>query len=640
MYFFQQKPAACVFRGKISLWQGAIVWSLLAAHCASTPQKLESLPTLTSKNAAAQLDYDRASEAEAQHHIQQAGTLYQAFLERYPDDSLIPLARLGLGRILLNQGAPEKADEQFLTLRSHAHAGIRERAELYHGVALAEQGQSNEAIPLLMPYVGRTADAHDKQWLERSLLKAAEASKDSVLSLRALATLQEEGDAANRPNVNRVLKAQLIKATHDDVLKAYQSLPRNSTVWGIVAKQAFRHAFEQGDTALAQNIANELNEQRVPLEADVRMMMVRLEQRHQVDHNKIGVLLPLSGRAKLIGQSALQALQLAASEDGVSLADHLIIKDTAGDPTKAANAFDELLEHEHVIAVIGPVVYDAVLSVAERAKYTEIPVLTLTNTARVTEAGKTLLRLLPSPQGELSALVRRAKERGAQRFGILYPDGKYGQTMRETFLETVRQQQGLVVFNQAYPPGTTHFKEAIQTLQRSGAQALFIPDTSKAIALIAPTLAAMGLWSMAPDTKPSKGQAITLILPHAGFDLTLASLVGRYLQGAVFSVPFDPALQQASVQHFSQRYREQFNAEPDVFAAYAYDAYQLIRAGIRAGIQSRTELLTFLTSHHTTVTTVSAAHGFTPDRGPRQETQLVELIGTEFVTLPPPVPAQ
>lgn len=606
---------------------------LLGAQCASGPKPLHSLSTFATDDPEAQSDFEQATRAEQQGAWKQAAQLYGAFVKEHPQDRLVPVARLGLGRSLLRAGDARQADKELQSLQSHAHPGIRERSELYHGIALAELGQPNEAISIVLPYLGRAPDNQDETWLETSLLKAAQASTDVVLGLRAFDALAQQASEPTKSEASKSRRERIQNADTANLLKAYQAFDRDSTVWSLVAPRLLKQTFERGEMQQARSIVHDIDDQDILLDHETRRIVQRLQQMDEIDPTKVGVLLPLSGRASLIGQAALRALQLAVSEEQQTLAKRLVIRDTAGDSNRAREAFEDLVWKERVIAVIGPITAAEVVAVAEQAKQSDVPVITLAGFTRLVEASPTLFRLMPSPYGEVSTLVRFATKSGAKRFGILYPDGKYGLAMRGTFAQVVAEQQGSVVFEQSYPSGSTNFKQPAQSLAASGAQAVFIPDTSKAIALIAPTLAAVGLWSVQRGSKPDQGRGIHLLVPHAGFDNQLASLVGRYLQGATFSVPFDANLDYASTQAFVDAYREHFGAEPDVFSAYAYDAYRLIQSGLSKGLASRIDLLRHLTSEREGQTTISAAQGFNANRAPRQETHLVELVGTEFAPI-------
>ena len=200
-----------------------------------------------------------------------------------------------------------------------------------------------------------------------------------------------------------------------------------------------------------------------------------------------------------------------------------------------------------------------------------------------------VFRYFPTPRAEVHALVAQAQARGAKRFAVLHPDNAYGQALAATFQAEVAAAGGSVVRTEHYASGATSFGEQAEALSKSEFDALFIPDSAQSLALIAPGLAAAGLWS-APTlgVATSDGRrSITLLAPSVAFDPSLVKLAGRYLQGALFSVPFDAS---SASGDFVARFQAQFSSTPDAFAAFAYDAYKLVRGAVDAGAHTRETL--------------------------------------------------
>ena len=69
---------------------------------------------------------------------------------------------------------------------------------------------------------------------------------------------------------------------------------------------------------------------------------------------------------------------------------------------------------------------------------------------------------------------------------------------------------------------------------------------------------------------------------------------------------------------------------PDAFAAYAYDAFELVRGAVAAGAASRADVARWLSSDQV-VPTAGASRGLTVSREAREATRLLELRGELFV---------
>jgi ABC-type branched-subunit amino acid transport system substrate-binding protein len=100
----------------------------------------------------------------------------------------------------------------------------------------------------------------------------------------------------------------------------------------------------------------------------------------------------------------------------------------------------------------------------------------------------------------------------------------------------------------------------------------------------------------------------------------------RYLQGALFAVPFDAG----RAATFRDAYRAEFQSEPNLFSASAFDAYQILRSALAKGVVSRAELGEALRSSRAG-DVAGASDGFTDNRGPRHGAMLETLLGDAFV---------
>jgi ABC-type branched-subunit amino acid transport system substrate-binding protein len=345
--------------------------------------------------------------------------------------------------------------------------------------------------------------------------------------------------------------------------------------------------------------------------------------------------LSLSGRARRVGELALRGLMVAADlpPNGPASPDapSVIFRDDAGDAARAVQAVEELANVHRVIAIIGPMDGQIALAAGKRAQELGVPLIALTPAAAVPSIGPMIFRYFPTPDAEARALSAAAKQRGADSFAVLYPETAYGQAMLVAFRREAEANGLRIAIVRSYAAGATSFGVEADLLSKSRFDALFIPDSAQQLALIAPALAAAGLWcTPAGQRPPTNGRAITLLAPSVAFDPNLPRLAGRYLQGALFSVPFDVTSESTANQTFVQRFSESFASQPDAFAAYAHDAYALVRSGVEAGATTRALLAIKLQSVSRPRNLVAPAKGFNPQREAQAPIQISELEGSTF----------
>lgn len=286
---------------------------------------------------------------------------------------------------------------------------------------------------------------------------------------------------------------------------------------------------------------------------------------------------------------------------------HVVVRDSAGDPERAAVAVRELAEREDLVAIVGPIFSEEAMASAEAAESVGVPLVTLSNREDVTQGRPFVLRTRTTPADEVRVLVDYAIERlSARRFGVLYPKTRYGRGMRKLYADAVAARGGKLVTLASYSPDETDFSNVIREMvgfrfltaaerqaiavrdraidaarslpaaqaarARSEAYAqtgpdgerlppivdfdvLFIPDSAEAVAMIAPGLALQGV------------RDAHLLGSSDWLDEELLRGADRHVAGAVVSAPFYAGSDVDVVREFVDGYRRTFALEPDAYAA-------------------------------------------------------------------------
>lgn len=219
-----------------------------------------------------------------------------------------------------------------------------------------------------------------------------------------------------------------------------------------------------------KNIILELNA------ADIGILLSRLENLEDIElvdtlHrlalfnvDTIGCLLPLSGPYEKIGNRALKGIELAlnrfGTQNGYSF--KIIVKDTRSDPSRILPCIRELID-EKAACIIGPIVTS--LTGAEIAQNEKIPIITLSQKNDIPEKGDFVFRNFLTPRMQVKTLVSYAvNQLGVQRFAILYPNEKYGNTFMNLFWDEVIENQGSIVGVESYDADQTDFANPVKKL--------------------------------------------------------------------------------------------------------------------------------------------------------------------------------
>jgi branched-chain amino acid transport system substrate-binding protein len=629
------------------------VLSVWACKQAAGPD-IGRLPILTSDDPKAEAEFREAKDLETRGKKEAAKKKYREFLHGRPDDALVPLVQINLGRILLKEEKDGEALALFSSVAQHPQPAVAEQGQFLAAIAEQRLGRHSDAIEALAPMVGRTIDPKDTLELLRTL---ADAYRDEGKVFEALTTLERlQADTALPEPDRKIARDEIIenissKATPADIRKALDELDPKGFAYPHVLVRAVKDADATHDLDRTRQMMKLLQEHNIPMDDELSAIALRAAAPSDANPAAVGALLSLSGRARRVGEQALRGLMLAANLPAQGPkppnAPTIVFRDDGGDPERAVQAVNELVSQHRVIAIVGPLDLQVAMAAGARAQELGVPLLALTPAGAPNAIGDMVFRYFPTPQAEARALAQAAKARGAKTYAVLYPDTAYGKAMLEAFGKeavAVGLTQGPL---QSYASGATSFGTETAALEKQSFDALFVPDSAQQLALIAPALAAAGLWSAAgpphegmtarearvaakrggDSNKPTRG--IVLIAPSVAFDASLPKLAGRYLQGAMFSVPFDVQSTSAPVPQFVTKFQEAFGSSPDMFAAFAHDAYRLVRATVDAGATTRDSLAEKLPKAKDSGA-VTGTKGFTSSREAAEPTRVIELQGDSF----------
>ena len=137
---------------------------------------------------------------------------------------------------------------------------------------------------------------------------------------------------------------------------------------------------------------------------------------------KIGLLLPLSGEQKDLGNAIFNSLEMALFETQ-SKNIKLMLRDSGDTEKKAISAAKEL-EREGVSILIGPIFSSQALAIRQEINK-EIPIFSFTNDESIRQKGLWVLGF--SPQQQIKAIFKEIKNNAIKNIAIIVPNSFYGE---------------------------------------------------------------------------------------------------------------------------------------------------------------------------------------------------------------------
>jgi ABC-type branched-subunit amino acid transport system substrate-binding protein len=333
----------------------------------------------------------------------------------------------------------------------------------------------------------------------------------------------------------------------------------------------------------------------------------------------VGVLAPLSGSYADYGLNLVSGIRLIfdalTSVSGQSV--ELIIKDTGGDPVKAAAAVKELAVNDPCV-IIGPLRSESAVAAAVAANCIAIPLITPTASEKgISSLGNSIYQISPPSEQLASKLAEYAVTvLGIKEFGIISPGDFASRQVSNAFSAKVYELGGEVVGTTFYESGQTDFGNQIKPIHdvlvmkteeqiatgaidsliyydianekwldtkswRVSLGALFLPGYSDELAMLVPQIRYNVI-----DTK---------YLGLFGWDSQqLVDRIGTYIQGAVFATDFHQGSTGSAWQDFNRRYRQKYNRDPERVAALAYDAATIVKNAIQSGATTTDSMTAYL----------------------------------------------
>jgi len=286
----------------------------------------------------------------------------------------------------------------------------------------------------------------------------------------------------------------------------------------------------------------------------------------------IGVVGPLTGQFAAVGQSQLHGAEMKAKEINAASGEYtieLISEDDASKCDQSVNATVKLITRERAVSIIGACNSPCALAMVPITKRYQVPQFTFGVGEAITKQGSEwVFRVAVGAPGQTQALADYAVNTlGHEKIAVLYSDDEYGASMAENFKAALKRMDLQPAAYESYPRSDKDFSGQLTTVKNSGATCLYATGSYAASALIAKQARQLGL-------------SLQLIGDTGNATPKYIQLGGEAVDGAVIVEPFTPADPDPDIQAFVEKYKSQYQREPDGWVAEMYDTVGLIHEAV------------------------------------------------------------
>jgi len=288
------------------------------------------------------------------------------------------------------------------------------------------------------------------------------------------------------------------------------------------------------------------------------------------DAIKLGMLSPTSGDLAVYGVAVKNAAEMAIKEvneaGGINGKDvELIVYDNEGDPTKSINLFNRLVEEDHIVALIGPVISGTSIVIGPLADEAGIPMLTPTATnIDVTIDLPYVFRACYIDPYQGRIVAKFANENLEAKSAVVFRNvsNDYSIGLADAFTGAF---SGEILADEGYTQEDNDFKAIISKISKLNPDVIFIPDYFNVVGLIAKQLNEAGVEAT--------------LLGGDGWDGIQASYAEE-VEGDYFANHYSTTDESEIVQNFITSYKDNYDEVPNALAALSYDGTKVMVAAI------------------------------------------------------------
>lgn len=284
---------------------------------------------------------------------------------------------------------------------------------------------------------------------------------------------------------------------------------------------------------------------------------------------KIGFIAPLSGDAAAYGEPMRNAVQVVTNQvnaaggiDGRQV--EVIYEDGKCVGTNASLAAQKLATVDKVTAMIVGACSGEAMAAAPIAEENKIVLMSpAASTPALSTAGDYIFRVAPSDSASAKRMAELMVEKGYKKVAIISEQTDYGQGLKTAFEQNAQEKGIELVYNESFATDIFDFKPFGVTINKSGADALFINAQTGATATkIAKVVRDQG----------GKMQYFTYFL--TGDDFVKS---GPTVDGTII-LDVDAIANTAVNDIFMADYKAAYKADPAyaLFAVAGYDATKII----------------------------------------------------------------
>lgn len=299
---------------------------------------------------------------------------------------------------------------------------------------------------------------------------------------------------------------------------------------------------------------------------------------------------PLTGDAANLGVLIRDGAKVAVEQFNEANDDiqvELLEFDTQGDPAQAPGQFDKYVADDKILGIVGPAFSGETKAVLPQLEENGLVMVSSSATnvdlPNVVPGSAVFHRVLPDDNAQAAGIAKYLTAKlQPKSVAIIHDNSEYGKGLAVDQLATQLGDIEVAV-TEAIDPKSQDFSAAVNAVKAAAPDAIFFGGYYEAAGRLKKQLDDAGVTAQ-------------FISGDGALDKGFIEAAGDAAEGALLSCPCSFASEAAGgkVGEFATAYIELNDSEPGTYSAEAYDAANILLAGILDGATDRAALLDYV----------------------------------------------
>jgi branched-chain amino acid transport system substrate-binding protein len=287
------------------------------------------------------------------------------------------------------------------------------------------------------------------------------------------------------------------------------------------------------------------------------------------DTLKIGVVVPLTGNAGVLGDYTLKGLQLAVDDQNakgglLGKKIELDVQDSKADPKEGVAIIKNMLAKDQKPFLVYSIMSGVTMAIKPETEKNNILLMSAVGTDRFLENSRYTIRNYVSATTIGQNLAPYLKDTlKVKNLAVFYSNNEYGQSVKDA-VRKFCEEKGIAVSTDPYEETSLDYKSLIAAKVNKGTECVYVAGVGK------------GLGTMIKQIRES-GYTGKMVGDQLITFPDVVSVAGDALKGMPYlDFAFDVNSSSASTKSFVDSFKNQFHTDPQNFSVITFDGAKLL----------------------------------------------------------------